>query len=150
MQASFEHPPRLEEHLCFGMYATSMAITRAYKPLLDRLGITFPQYLALVVLWETDGPAVGELARRLELDASTITPLVKRLESAGFVRRRREMHDERIVTVHLTPKGDRLRHDAVCLANHLADVMGKPRAEIMDGIARIDEFRNRINSRSAE
>lgn len=109
----------LDDQLCFSLYATSMAITRAYKPMLDQLGITYPQYLVLHALWEQDGRTVGAIADRLALESSTITPLVKRLEAAGFVTRERNPEDERQVQVRLTPRGARMREDCGCLAEEL-------------------------------
>lgn len=109
----------LDDQLCFSLYATSMAITRAYKPMLDQLGITYPQYLVLHALWEQDARTVGAIADRLALESSTITPLVKRLEAAGFVTRERNPEDERQVQVRLTPRGREMRDDCGCLAEEL-------------------------------
>lgn len=109
----------LDDQLCFSLYATSMAITRAYKPMLDRLGITYPQYLVLHALWEEDGRTVGAIAERLALESSTITPLVKRLEAAGFLTRQRNPEDERQVQVRLTDRGRQMREDCGCLAEEL-------------------------------
>jgi MarR family transcriptional regulator, organic hydroperoxide resistance regulator len=109
----------LDDQLCFSLYATSMAITRAYKPMLDALGLTYPQYLVLYALWEEDGRTIGAIADRLALESSTITPLVKRLESAGFVARTRNPADERQVQVRLTPKGADMRARCGCLGEAL-------------------------------
>jgi len=109
----------LEDQLCFSLYATSMAINRIYKPLLDKLGITYPQYLVLNTLWEQDGRTVGAIAERLSLESSTITPLVKRLEAASLVRRAREASDERRVLVSLTDSGRALKQDSRCLGEAL-------------------------------
>ena len=109
----------LENQLCFSLYATSMAVTRTYKPLLDRLGITYPQYLVLLALWEQDGRAVGVVAARLGLEPSTVTPLVKRLEAAGLVTRTRNPEDERQVQVRLTKRGAVLQEECGCLAETL-------------------------------
>jgi DNA-binding MarR family transcriptional regulator len=111
------HP--LGEQLCFSLYATSMAITRAYKPMLDSLGITYPQYLVLHALWEEDGRTVGAIAARLSLESSTITPLVKRLEAAGFLVRKRNPRDERQVVITLTDKGRAMREQCGCLGEML-------------------------------
>lgn len=109
----------LEDQLCFSLYATSMAINRIYKPLLDKLGITYPQYLVLNTLWEQDGRTVGAIAERLSLESSTITPLVKRLEAASLVKRTREASDERRVLVSLTDSGRALKQDSRCLGEAL-------------------------------
>nr|WP_269141342.1 MarR family transcriptional regulator [Sphingomonas sp. IC-56] len=101
-----------------------MAITRAYKPMLDRLGITYPQYLVLHALWEQDGRTVGAIAERLSLESSTITPLVKRLEAAGFVTRERNPNDERQVRVRLSDRGAAMREECGCLGEHLLDRAG--------------------------
>ena len=99
----------LDDQLCFALYAATHAITRAYRPLLNELGITYPQYLVLLVLWEQDTVPVGEIARRLQLDAAALTPLVKRLEALGLVSRQRDARDERIVRISLSPSGRALR-----------------------------------------
>jgi DNA-binding MarR family transcriptional regulator len=109
----------LDSQLCFSLYATTIAINRAYKPLLDALGVTYPQYLVLSTLWEEDGQTIGAVAERLALEPSTITPLVKRLEQAGFVGRRRNPADERQVQVRLTAKGRDLRAQTGCLTDEL-------------------------------
>ncbi len=122
----------LDDQLCFSLYATSMAITRAYKPMLDQLGITYPQYLVLHALWEQDGRTVGAIAERLALESSTITPLVKRLEAAGFVCRERNPEDERQVQVRLTPRGAEMREECGCLAEALLARSGMQGEDLMD------------------
>ncbi|WBH15866.1 MarR family winged helix-turn-helix transcriptional regulator [Sphingomonas radiodurans] len=114
----------LDDQLCFSLYATSMAISRAYKPMLDKLGLTYPQYLVLHALWETDGRTIGAIAERLALESSTITPLVKRLEASGHVMRERDAADERRVNVRLTPQGAAMRDRCGCLAEALFERMG--------------------------
>ncbi len=109
----------LDNQLCFSLYATSMAVSRTYKPLLDALGITYPQYLVLLTLWEQDGLTVGGIAARLGLESSTVTPLVKRLEAAGLVTRARNPADERQVQVRPTERGLALRQQCGCLAEAL-------------------------------
>ncbi|PIB90911.1 MarR family winged helix-turn-helix transcriptional regulator [Caulobacter sp. FWC2] len=109
----------LDNQLCFSLYATTLAINRTYKPMLDALGITYPQYLVLSALWEDDGQTIGAIGTRLSLEPSTITPLVKRLEHAGFVDRQRDPIDERQVRVRLSKKGLDLRADATCLTSTL-------------------------------
>ena len=114
-------PPALplDNQLCFSIYGASLAINRAYKPMLDALGVTYPQYLVLSALWEADGQTIGAIAERLSLEPSTITPLVKRLELAGLVGRQRNPADERQVHVQLTPRGRALRADTACLTDTL-------------------------------
>ncbi|MEZ4401105.1 MAG: MarR family transcriptional regulator [Kofleriaceae bacterium] len=102
----------LDHQLCFALYAATRALTSAYQPLLAPLGLTYPQYLVMLVLWETDGVAIRDLGHRLHLDSGTLTPLVKRLERAGLVARRRDVDDERVVHVDLSPAGRALRRRA--------------------------------------
>lgn len=101
--------PRLEQQLCFAVYQASHAFNRVYRPVLAALGLTYPQYLVMLVLWEDDGPTVKVLGEKLMLDSGTLTPLLKRLESAGFIRRERDAADERQVHIRLTGKGEALR-----------------------------------------
>ncbi|WP_096668872.1 MarR family winged helix-turn-helix transcriptional regulator [Polaromonas sp. AET17H-212] len=102
----------LDNQLCFALYSTSLAMTKLYKPLLDELGLTYPQYLAMLVLWEKDGLTVSELGERLFLDSGTLTPLLKRLETSGLVSRRRDVEDERRVHITLTAAGRKLKSRA--------------------------------------
>jgi len=102
-------PLVLDEQLCFTLYNASRALTRAYAPLLEPLGLTYPQYLVLLVLWQRDGLPVKDVGERLALDSGTLTPLLKRLEQQGLVERRRGQDDERVVRIHLTPAGHALR-----------------------------------------
>lgn len=99
----------LDHQLCFALYSTSLAMTKAYKPLLKELGLTYPQYLAMLALWQNDGLTVGALSKRLLTDPGSLTPLLKRLERDGFLERRRGFDDERVVTLCLTRKGWELR-----------------------------------------
>lgn len=99
----------LDLQLCFALYSASLAMTKLYKPMLAPLGLTYPQYLAMLVLWEADGVTVNQLGERLMLDSGTLTPLLKRLESAGLVQRLRDTADERRVRVLLTPAGRALQ-----------------------------------------
>lgn len=104
---------RLDAQLCFRLYAASRGLTRCYQPLLDALGLTYPQYLAMLVLWERDGLTVSELSEKLKLDPSTMTPLLKRLESAGWISRQRRKQNEREVEIALTDAGRALRERAL-------------------------------------
>jgi MarR family transcriptional regulator, organic hydroperoxide resistance regulator len=103
---------RLDRQLCFAVYSASHAFTRFYKPLLAQLGVTYPQYLALLTLWEEDGLSVTAIGDRLLLDSGTLTPVLKRLEALGFVSRTRSTTDERQVIVRLTGQGAAMRHVA--------------------------------------
>jgi MarR family transcriptional regulator, organic hydroperoxide resistance regulator len=102
----------LDNQLCFALYSTSLAMTRVYKPLLDEIGLTYPQYLAMLVLWEKDGLMVSELGERLYLDSGTLTPLLKRLETSGLIARIRAVEDERRVHLMLTAAGRKLKTKA--------------------------------------
>lgn len=113
--------PRLDQQLCFAVYSAAHAFTRFYKPLLSALGLTYPQYLALMVLWESDGVSVSAIGERLLLDSGTLTPLLKRLENMGLVTRRRSAGDERQVEVHLTDKGRDLERQAAAFPGQILD-----------------------------
>ncbi len=113
MSRKEEQALQLDAQLCFPLYAASNLLTRLYRPLLDELGLTYPQYLVMLVLWEQAPASVGELSARLHLDSGTLTPLLKRLEAAGLVRRQRSAEDERRVEVSLTPKGQALKKRAL-------------------------------------
>ena len=104
---------QLDNQLCFALYSASLAMTKVYKPLLDEIGLTYPQYLAMLVLWEKDGLMVSELGERLHLDSGTLTPLLKRMEASGLVSRIRAVEDERRVHVTLTASGRKLKAKAV-------------------------------------
>jgi DNA-binding MarR family transcriptional regulator len=123
-------PMPLDDQLCYAIYSAGMAIQRAYKPLLDTLGLTYPQYLVLNSLWHEDGQAVGRIAERLGLESSTLTPVLKRLEAAGLVRRTRNPKNERQVLVALTEAGRALEAEAGCLGEALVAASGQSRAEL--------------------
>ncbi|HEY0123295.1 MAG TPA: MarR family transcriptional regulator [Rhizobium sp.] len=117
-------PLPLDNQLCFSLYATSIAINRTYKPMLDSMGITYPQYLVLCALGEKDGLTIGAIAERLALESSTITPPVKRLEQAGLLERKRSTIDERQVHVRLTGAGRSLLARSSCLGETLMQRSG--------------------------
>ncbi len=123
-------PVPLEDQLCYAVYSAGMAIQRTYKPLLDELGLTYPQYLVLNVLWREDKQTVGAIAGDLALESSTLTPLLKRLEGAELVRRTRNPDDERQVIIALTATGRALRSRAGCLADALLARSGMSVAEL--------------------
>lgn len=103
----------LDNQLCFALHSTSLLMTKAYKPLLQALGLTYPQYLAMMVLWEEDGLTVGEISNRLLTDPGSLTPLLKRLEAEGLLSRTRSREDERVVVVELTEAGRTLQDKAM-------------------------------------
>lgn len=108
-----EEPPKLDDFLCFAIYSTNLAVNRVYKPLLDQLGLTYPQYIVLIALYDEDDQTVGGLGDKLFLDSSTLTPLLKRMEAMGHLTRQRDPQDERQVRVRLTPQGRSLREKGI-------------------------------------
>jgi DNA-binding MarR family transcriptional regulator len=114
----------LEDQLCFALYSASRAVTAAYAPLLEPLGLTYPQYLVMLVLWEGDGSSVKAIGEQLALDSGTLTPLLKRLEAQGLVRRARSSEDERVVEIFLTTEGKRLKLRARAIPEQLVCRMG--------------------------
>ncbi|MET0309901.1 MAG: MarR family transcriptional regulator [Sphingomonas sp.] len=137
-------PLKLDQLLCFSLYSASMAVNRTYKPLLDELGITYPQYLVLNVLWESDGETIGAIAERLALESSTITPLVKRLEAAGLLTRERNPQDERQVLVRLTDQGRALQQRSVCLGEALFAAAGMPVDQLVALNRQVQAFRDAL------
>lgn len=119
-----EGMPRLEQQLCFAIYQVGHAFNRAYRSILSGLGLTYPQYLVMLVLWERDGLMVKELGERLMLDSGTLTPLLKRLEASGLIRRERDPRDERQVRVHLAEKGEGLREEGRCVEQAIGEALG--------------------------
>jgi DNA-binding MarR family transcriptional regulator len=115
---------RLEDQLCFALYAASRAVTACYRPLLDALGLTYPQYLVMLVLWERDAISVRDLGTALQLESSTLSPLLKRLEASGLVIRERRPEDERSVAIRLTDTGADLREKAHTVHLAIGDAMG--------------------------
>lgn len=124
------NPVPLDDQLCYAVYSAGIAIQRLYKPLLDALGLTYPQYLVLNVLWSGDRQTVGGIAERLALDSSTLTPVLKRLETAGLVRRTRNPDNERQVVVALTDQGRAIRSRAGCLGDALLSASGQTPAHL--------------------
>jgi DNA-binding MarR family transcriptional regulator len=120
----------LDEQICFTLYSASIAVTRTYKPMLDAMGITYPQFLVLSVLGEEDGMTIGAIAGRLALESSTVTPPVKRLEQAGLVTRRRSQQDERQVQVRLTDAGRAVLEQSNCLGDTLIERSGLSEDEV--------------------
>ena len=135
---------RLDHQLCFALYSSSLVMTKLYKQALARLGLTYPQYLVLLVLWETDALGVGELGARLYLDSGTLTPLLKRLESAGLVSRTRVAGDERRVLVTLTPAGRALRRKAEVVPMQIACASGYALTELSELTAQLQTLRANV------
>ncbi|KJV00601.1 MAG: MarR family transcriptional regulator [Rhodococcus sp.] len=114
----------LDRQVCFALYSASRATTAVYRPMLDKLGVTYPQYLVLLVLWEKDGRGVKDICAELDLDTGTLSPMLKRLEGLGFIERRRLSSDERRVEIHLTETGSDLRAEALDIPRKLAEKTG--------------------------
>lgn len=143
-------PLPLDEQLCYAIYSAGMAVQRVYKPLLDELGLTYPQYLVLNVLWREDSQTVGRIADALALESSTLTPLLKRLETAGLVRRARNPENERQVVVALTDAGRDLRSRAGCLADALLSTSGQEPAHLNAIASDLRRLRDAIYASSGD
>jgi DNA-binding MarR family transcriptional regulator len=136
----------LDNQLCFAVYSASLAMTRLYKPMLDKLKLTYPQYLVMLALWEQDGPTVSELGGRLSLDSGTLTPLLKRLEANGYLSRLRDAADERRVRITLSAAGRRLKARA---ADVPACLMAATQCDVPELVAltqQIQALRDRIKA----
>ncbi|HRX74054.1 MAG: MarR family transcriptional regulator [Hyphomonas sp.] len=137
--------PSLDDHLCLGIYSASLAIQRTYKPMLDAMGITYPQYLVLNLLWTEDGQTVGGLAQQLDLEPSTLTPLLKRLEASGHVTRERNPANERQVLIHVTSKGRGLRSEVGCMGRALIGNSGMSLEELAALNRAVRRLRDNLN-----
>ena len=137
---------RLHNQLCFAVYSTAHAFNRVYKPLLDRLGLTYPQYLVMLALWERDGVPLKEIGERLFLDSGTLTPLLKRLEQAGQIKRTRSTEDERQVLIGLTAQGHALKDKARSVPLSILDASSCSVAELSDVRNEIVALRDRLNA----
>ena len=135
---------QLDNQLCFALYSTSLAMTKIYKPLLDELGLTYPQYLAMLVLWEKDGLMVSELGQRLYLDSGTLTPLLKRLEASGFITRIRAVEDERRVHITLTSSGRKLKAKAAKIPACILSASQCSISEISDLTRQVQSLRQQL------
>jgi DNA-binding MarR family transcriptional regulator len=137
---------RLDSQLCFSIYACSREIIGLYRPLLDDLGITYPQYLVLLVLWEQKECTVKELGNRLYLDSGTLTPMLKRMENNGLVKRFRSQQDERVVLISLTEKGESLKERAYCIPEEFLEKSGLTLAEMKEMLVRLQSLRKQMNA----
>ncbi len=143
---SAEQALHLDHQLCFALYSASLAMTKLYKPLLDEIGLTYPQYLAMLVLWEHDGVAVSELGERLHLDSGTLTPLLKRLEAAELVTRLRDVQDERRVLIRLTAAGRKLKTRAARIPGCVLQATQCDVAEVLALTRQVQALRNRLTA----
>jgi DNA-binding MarR family transcriptional regulator len=135
----------LDEFLCFAVYSLGHAFNRAYKPLLEALGLTYPQYVAMVVLWERDDRTVSEIGDKLHLDSGTLTPLLKRLEAAGLVQRARDAEDERQVRIRLTRAGHALKEKARAIPEAILCATGRSPTELRGLKADLLRLRDQLN-----
>ncbi|MCW5670394.1 MAG: MarR family transcriptional regulator [Hydrogenophaga sp.] len=137
---------KLDHQLCFALYSASLAMTKLYKPLLEEMGLTYPQYLAMLVLWENDGVTVSELGERLYLDSGTLTPLLKRLEAADLVTRLRDVQDERRVLIRLTATGRKLKARAARIPGCVLQATQCDVSEVMALTQQVQTLRDRLTA----
>jgi len=140
----------LDRQVCFALYSASLAMTKLYKPLLAPLGLTYPQYIAMLVLWEQERLSVGELGERLALDSGTLTPLLKRLEQQGLVERERDPEDERRVLLHLTAAGRALKIEARRVPPNILQATGCDLSEISQLTRQLAGLRDALTDAAAE
>ena len=141
---------RLDNQICFAVYSAAHAFNRVYKPLLDRLGLTYPQYLVMLVLWERDDVPVKDIGERLFLDSGTLTPLLKRLEAAHLVKRTRSSEDERQVLIALTSQGHALKDKARAVPQSILEASDCSVAELVALKSEIVSLRDRLNAALGE
>jgi MarR family transcriptional regulator, organic hydroperoxide resistance regulator len=145
-----DQPLRLDNQICFAIYSAAHAFNRIYKPLLDRLGLTYPQYLVMLVLWERDGVPLKDIGERLFLDSGTLTPLLKRLEAAQFIRRTRSSEDERQVLIALTPQGQALKEKARAVPQSILAASACSVGELLSMKNEIVALRDRLKAVAGE
>ncbi len=143
-------PLLLGNQICFAVYSTAHAFNRVYKPLLDRLGLTYPQYLVMLVLWERDDVPLKDIGEKLFLDSGTLTPLLKRLEAQGLIRRTRSTEDERQVLIALTPKGRELREEARAVPQAILSNSACSVGELVAMKNELVSLRDRLNAALGE
>jgi DNA-binding MarR family transcriptional regulator len=141
---------RLDNQICFAVYSAAHAFNRVYKPLLDRLGLTYPQYLVMLSLWERDGVPLKDIGERLFLDSGTLTPLLKRLEAAGLVKRTRSTEDERQVLIALTAQGQALKEKARNVPQSILEASDCSVTELVALKSEIVSLRDRLNAALGE
>src|SRR5215207_4956442 len=144
LHAASDDVPNLDDFLCFAVYSANLAFNRVYKPVLDELNLTYPQYLVLVVLYEEDNQTVGGLGEKLFLDSSTLTPLLKRMEGVGYITRRRDPNDERQVRIGLTAGGKRAREKVAGFRGGLLKATGLTQAGLRQLREDIVNVRNNL------
>ncbi|OWW21519.1 MarR family winged helix-turn-helix transcriptional regulator [Noviherbaspirillum denitrificans] len=139
------NPLALDNQFCFALYSASLAMTKTYKPFLDKLGLTYPQYLVMLVLWEQDDVLVKSIGEKLFLDSGTLTPLLKRLEAAALIERTRDTADERQVRITLTKEGRALRKKAQCIPHDILCASGQSADVLVDLRAKLSAIRDDLN-----
>jgi DNA-binding MarR family transcriptional regulator len=136
----------LDKQLCFSLYSASLAMTKAYKPLLEKIGLTYPQYLVMLVLWQHDDVLVKDIGKALFLDSGTLTPLLKRMESAALLTRQRDKADERQVRITLTPHGKALKEAAQTIPGQLLCASGQSTETLMQLCGQLTQIRDGLNT----
>lgn len=142
-------PLELQDFLCFAIYSASHAFNRVYQPLLRNLDLTYPQFIALILLWEQDGQTVGELGRKLFLQSNTLTPMLKRLESLGYIKRSRDAADERQVRISLTEAGRKLRLQASDIVQTVRNATGLQDMQVTELLEKIDTLRTALEGQNS-
>ena len=140
----------LDNQFCFALYSASLALTKTYKPLLEALNLTYPQYLVMLVLWEQDDVLVKEIGQALFLDSGTLTPLLKRLESAGLLIRQRDAQDERQVRIVLTPEGKQLRKAAMAIPPQIVCASGQTLETLISLRQQLNDLREELHGESTD
>ena len=135
----------LDDQLCFALYAASRAVTARYRPMLEAIGLTYPQYLVMMLLWEQDNQTVGQLGSRLALDSGTLSPLLKRLTAAGLVTRHRRVEDERSVSIALTDAGRALRERAFSISEYMIGAIGFDADDFSELMERLRILTDRVS-----
>jgi MarR family transcriptional regulator, organic hydroperoxide resistance regulator len=148
-EPSAADPLELEEFLCFSIYSASHAFNRVYQPLLSDLGLTYPQFIAMILLWERDAQTVGELGQKLFLQSNTLTPMLKRLETLGYVKRKRDSADERQVRINLTEAGRKLRSRASEIVRRVRKATDLEDKQFKELKGAVDALRKALNNRSS-
>jgi MarR family transcriptional regulator, organic hydroperoxide resistance regulator len=149
-QTAADQPLRLDNQICFALYSAAHAFNRVYKPLLERLGLTYPQYLVMLVLWERDDVPLKDIGEKLFLDSGTLTPLLKRLEAAQLVKRTRSTEDERQVMIALTPQGHALKEKARAVPQSILSASDCSVTELVAMKNDIVALRDRLNAAIGE
>ncbi|WP_431320002.1 MarR family winged helix-turn-helix transcriptional regulator [Rhizobium sp. YTU87027] len=139
----------LDDFICFALYTANHAMNRVYKPMLDALNLTYPQYLVMVTLWKEDGQTVGAIGQKLLLESSTLTPLLKRLEATGYIKRERGRDDERVVIIRLTDEGRKLRARAASIPGCIVNASGQEFSELKRLRAEVVALRDALESSAA-